>query len=550
MKNSFNKLSFRWKAIVFIATVEGMFSIIFAFIIVGMMANTAEEQFFKRASITAQLFATTTSNSVLSTDLASLESFVEEVMRNEDLLYARVYDNSGLLVQQARNTSLLTREFILDMELSEVEDEIFDSMAEIKVDGEVYGMVEIGLSTALLGSTISMIKWEVIGIGTGEILISALISYLLGGFLVRRLYLLESAAQRIANGEYGVQVEIDGEDELAKTAKAFNIMSRETSEIIYETRSEMEAENRERLKAEERLRYTAFQAGIAEMAASVLHNIGNAVTGIQHRVSSIMGESAGLEKIAEALDIARLSQPPSADMDKEQFFTMVMGEAAKSLRAIHHKRIHPDGEALEKAVHHVSDIIRTHQSASKTETENSPFLMTGLLENAVHMLEDSCRKNAISINLDADDSLPMVNLPRNLLLQMVVNLLKNGKEAIVERKKSDPGLAGQISLRTKASEDGWFILEVEDNGCGIEAGKLDKMFRFGYTTKINGSGIGLHSAANFVRGMGGRLEVASDGINRGITITGYLPVLLKKKNNGEEAKDLPTASDRTTGELK
>ena len=81
LKNKFEKLSFRWKAIVFIASVEAVFNIMFAIIVVSVMQNNLEEQFFKRAKSSVETFATTNTNAVLATDIASLESFAEEVLK-------------------------------------------------------------------------------------------------------------------------------------------------------------------------------------------------------------------------------------------------------------------------------------------------------------------------------------------------------------------------------------------------------------------------------------------------------------------------------------
>jgi two-component system, sensor histidine kinase and response regulator len=236
IQNSFDRLPFRWKAILFIATVEGIFNIMFAFIVVGVMQSNLEEQFFKRAEITAQLFATTTANAVLATDIASLESFIGEVMKNEDLLYARVRDTSGVLAERSNTLALLARPFKADRNLGTATDDVFDTFAAITVDGEKYGQVEIGLSTNLLGSTIRQIQLKVILIGAGEILFSAIVSFLLGTFLVRRLIDLQQGAHDISEGKIGLQIPAEGQDELAETAKSFNNMSTKLATVVDELR--------------------------------------------------------------------------------------------------------------------------------------------------------------------------------------------------------------------------------------------------------------------------------------------------------------------------
>jgi len=212
----------------------------FAVIIVNVMSNNLEEQFRKRAEITAQLFSTSIENAVLATDLATLESFADKVMSNNDLLYASVLDLSGVLVERGDGDAL-ARDFKADENLSTVEDGVFDTFAEIRLDDEIYGRVEIGLKTTLLGDTISAIQLKVILIGAGEIIFSAFVSFVLGTFLVKRLKDLESGSQLIAAGSYGSQILVDGEDELAQTAMAFNIMSLKVADAI----QELEERNRE-----------------------------------------------------------------------------------------------------------------------------------------------------------------------------------------------------------------------------------------------------------------------------------------------------------------
>ena len=66
-------------------------------------------------------------------------------------------------------------------------------------------------------------------------------------------------------------------------------------------------------------------------------------------------------------------------------------------------------------------------------------------------------------------------------------------------------------------------LSVTDNGKGIEPEHLEKIFSHAFTTKKNGHGFGLHSSANYMTEMGGKIEVASEGLGKGATLTLFLP---------------------------
>ena len=62
------------------------------------------------------------------------------------------------------------------------------------------------------------------------------------------------------------------------------------------------------------------------------------------------------------------------------------------------------------------------------------------------------------------------------------------------------------------------MIEVEDNGIGLPSNKLRAIFSAGFTTKEDGTGLGLHSAANFVQRSGGRIRAMSKGVGHGATI--------------------------------
>jgi len=113
-------------------------------------------------------------------------------------------------------------------------------------------------------------------------------------------------------------------------------------------------------------------------------------------------------------------------------------------------------------------------------------------------------------------------LPRNPMIQMLLNLVKNSIESIDERKQTDEQLSGAIQIQV--SPDGEAVrLVVKDNGVGIEPERFKEVFKFGESSKERGSGFGLHSVANFVEGVEGRVAVESDGINCGAKVVVRLP---------------------------
>ena len=107
---------------------------------------------------------------------------------------------------------------------------------------------------------------------------------------------------------------------------------------------------------------------------------------------------------------------------------------------------------------------------------------------------------------------------------MLVNLIKNGFEAIDDLAAAQGSVRAPRIRLTAYADDRFLILEVADNGIGIRAKDARVLFKPGYTTKQSGSGLGLHSAANFVIATGGRIQPLSEGAGRGTTMRILLPL--------------------------
>ncbi len=286
---------------------------------------------------------------------------------------------------------------------------------------------------------------------------------------------------------------------------------------------------RERKRMEEEAQYNAFQSGVAEMSTTILHNIGNAVTGLYgsstrvikqgeniRKVASMLKESGGkvdqeIEEIRGKVELNLLDNMPTLlQRSGELLDKMIVDEVI------------PSAEAIEEGVNHISEIIRIQKSSAAMSHTNTTFRLNELMKNIMVMQQEIMDKHAVKIHMDLDRVPGKLHLPRNQLIQLLLNLLKNSREAIYEQMQKG-ALEGEIQVvASKAGRD-QFQLCVRDNGCGIAPDMLPKLFNHGFTTKVEGSGFGLHSAANFVNKLGGKMTVESDGAGCGATICFRLP---------------------------
>jgi PAS domain S-box-containing protein len=223
-------LSFRLKTIVGVALIESVLLLILVFSGLNYLAKSNELQLQQRAVSTASLFASATQDAVLARDLATIQSATDEILTDPDVVYVRVTSNNFVLAENGSNPALMSdRE--QDFSLADVTDGIYDVKAEIEVEGKVYGLVELGLSTTYIDTLLTEARQSAFGLAGAEIILVAIFSLILGNYLTRQLRLLETAARLIASEGPGYTVEINSNDEIGAVASAFNTMSASLSRM-------------------------------------------------------------------------------------------------------------------------------------------------------------------------------------------------------------------------------------------------------------------------------------------------------------------------------
>jgi PAS domain S-box-containing protein len=226
-------LNFRTKTVLGIALIESILLVILVFSALNFLHDSNEKQLLQRATITSRLFGNAVKDAVLSTDLATLESFVEEIISNPDIVYTRIRNNEVILAQGG-NLLVLNQPHIPDISLSDVTDGIYDIHTEIVVEGIVYGHIEMGLSTSAIENMLAEARRWIGGIASLEIILVGLFSFALGTYLTRQLAYLKEASNIITLSGPGHQIPISGNDEVTAVARAFNKMSSKLNRVMGE----------------------------------------------------------------------------------------------------------------------------------------------------------------------------------------------------------------------------------------------------------------------------------------------------------------------------
>jgi signal transduction histidine kinase len=178
-------------------------------------------------------------------------------------------------------------------------------------------------------------------------------------------------------------------------------------------------------------------------------------------------------------------------------------------------------QSLTRNIEHIKTIVAMQQSYTGMSGVIETVALPQLLDDAIKLNSASLAKYHIEVVREYED-LPEIHVDKQRVLQILVNLVTNAKDALIESAPAQPCLTVRIALRS-AGDDEKLVVEICDNGMGIPAENLVRIFSHGFTTKKHGHGFGLHSSANAAKELGGALTARSDGRNRGATFTLELP---------------------------
>lgn len=279
--------------------------------------------------------------------------------------------------------------------------------------------------------------------------------------------------------------------------------------------------------AQDQLVTASRQAGMAEVATGVLHNVGNVLTSVNvsvHQIKDAVQASPvnKLTRAAEMIDAheSDLGTYLTAD-PRGKFIPGYVSELAKMLGQENAAML-TEVENLVRGVDHIKQVVQFQQNYAKPSTVFEVMNPADLLEDALRLNLIALDRHGVTIERHVDDIGP-VKIDKHKTLQILVNLISNAKNAMCDLNGN---AERRLTLGMKAVEaDGEqrLRISVQDNGVGIAPENLALIFAHGFTTRKDGHGFGLHSAANSAREMNGTLEVFSAGPNQGATFTLDIP---------------------------
>ena len=275
----------------------------------------------------------------------------------------------------------------------------------------------------------------------------------------------------------------------------------------------------------------AFAHGRLEVLDTIVHNVGNAINSVAVGVSTLREQIEDkvlvrrLAAVAKAVDAHRDDWPSyvASDRQGKQVLPFVLA-LAKDLDR-HNDALVQTIERVAARVTHIVEIVRNQTSTYNGAVARVEVDLAASINGAAGILRESLEKRDITLSIDCRQAPRDVRVQESSFNQLIVNLIKNAIDAVAERQRAQVD-APPPYIRIKAFKEGeLLVIDVTDNGIGIDPADFRSIFFPGYTTKVEGTGLGLHSAAIYVISSGGTIQPSSQGIGHGTTMRVAWPIM-------------------------
>ncbi|PTL78228.1 sensor histidine kinase [Vitiosangium sp. GDMCC 1.1324] len=358
----------------------------------------------------------------------------------------------------------------------------------------------------------------------------AIMAWVLRRQIARPLEAFTQATSRVAAGDFHVELDTSRNDELGQLARSFRHMA---NEVQRREESLRQANERLEQRVEERTRelkdihmqlvQTARRAGMAEIATNVLHNVGNVLNSVYTSAQLAKERIAGmrLEHVSRVVGMLQEHQNDiSTFLTQDERgrnvmpFLSSLGQNLVDERQEIVSLLNDVGRYTE----HIGDIVKVQQNYARTPRMREQTQLADLVEDALRINSAGLIRHQVQVERNLTP-LPPVLTDKHKTLMILVNLISNAKYAM----DGIPPAERCLTLKLERSGTDQIRIEVHDKGMGIAPEMLTRIFQYGFTTREDGHGFGLHSSALAAQELGGSLNVHSDGPGLGATFTLEVP---------------------------
>jgi signal transduction histidine kinase len=266
---------------------------------------------------------------------------------------------------------------------------------------------------------------------------------------------------------------------------------------------------------------------MAEVATGVLHNVGNVLNSVNVSANVVantlrQSEVSSLIRVGEM--ITAHEQDLAAFLTSDERGKVVPRFIADLAQCMSEEQSLMLKELLNlsRGIEHIKQTVSAQQWLAKKGSVLTAIDPVRLMETALTMQGGAMARHEIEIVREFQ-SLPEIQLDTHKVLQILINLIGNAKQA-AKAGQNTPRQIKLVVAATRGDQGKVVRFGVIDNGVGIAPENLTRIFGHGFTTKPEGHGFGLHSSANAARELGGLLTATSEGLGRGAAFTLELPI--------------------------
>ena len=488
-----------WKfsiGIIFSVTVFSLLTLPFLW---NSISASLENELSERLNFISKSLAQRSTKYILFEELAELNSLVDETIKVDSTIsYIIILDNNNKVLAHsftdgfpkdlisANSLNNNKANIVIVNSKNNTDEQILD-IAEPILDGKL-GIIRVGLYENQIKINSNFIYRSLVYIIVFFAIISLIIAFLYSYLITAPLKLISKIANEInietiqdyiilkSKFETGVFFKLRklffANDEIDILYNQFISMI----ERIAKTHVELEIAHKNMLHSEKLASIGAISSGIA-------HEINNPIIGLQNCIKRVLQNPGDIEKSLK-------------------YFSL-----------------------MNESIENISKVANSLLSFSrKQEFKLLKINIKMALENALQLASYHLERNYISIKNNVPEDLPVIMGSRNHIEQVLLNLIINSVDAIVEKKKNESNIFGEICFDCKWDESK-FYLSIKDNGIGIKQEFLKSIFDPFYTTKEigHGTGLGLSISYNIIKEHNGETEIESV-YNVGTIITIILPL--------------------------
>lgn len=542
----FNFQSIKGKLNLLMAVSSGLALLISCVVFVANDTSMLRASKVKQLTALAEVLASN-STAALSFDQATAaDNLLASLIQLETIAQAALFDSEGEYFAGYQRADCTTTPHLKANNYTHefTKEGFLDITVPVLEEGEYIGALYIHADMSdLRHQTLVLIVVAVTVMGL-SLFVALVLASRLQKFIAGPIVDLAATTQRITDlGDYSLRVTPKSHDEIGVLYERFNLMLdriqdgemqlreahnqlearvEERTQQLSAANDQLKQQMEEREVMNRRMIELSHQAGKAEVATGVLHNVGNVLNSINVSASLVEEtlRQSRLPTLKKTADLIGEQDDLGSFMTTDPRGQMVPGYLTKLADSLLEERDLESQElrSLIEHLDHVKTIVSMQQSYAGVSGLLEPVMLPKLLDEAELLNASSLVRHAVEIVREIEP-LPELLVEKQKVMQILVNLLKNAKDALTEGRADNR----RLWVRIHRHGEDRVRISLTDNGIGIARENLTNIFSHGFTTKETGHGFGLHSCANAAKEMGGMLMVTSDGLGKGATFTIELP---------------------------